>query len=208
MSGCGHLPDGSFEHAPNCECFNEGPMPVIKPTQIYKHMNKRVLNLHSGSLGTIIKAEKRGKTSWEIKVVFDNSPYHHTWSPRDLFQHNELVADDYEHHLPPAKGRALFLVSDTLLAELKKAAHGVYGNYISRVQKAWDEVNKRGGMDAITYCPSFPATLNISLWGVRKADHNLSVDYRDIYRDPQEDKFDVLAAALKKKVVEMPEAAQ
>jgi hypothetical protein len=173
-------------------------MNVIK-MPVYKHMNKRVLNLHSGSLGTITKAEKRGKTSWEITITYDDTDYAMQWSPADLASKHDFVDADYHHHLPDPKTRALALINGDRLPNK-------FGYYVSRVQKAWDEVNQRGGMDSITYCSSYPASLGITLWGARRTarESDLDVDVRDLKnRDPHKDTYDQLHAALRAKVEAM-----
>lgn len=177
-------------------------LPKPRSTKPYKHLGARVLNRNTGELGRIVEALPIGKTTWEIHVRDDGAEpsngryFDHKWNPGEFARHNVIVAEDYTHHLPDPKARALALLNGPPLPFR-------HGFYTSREKSVFDEVNKQGGRDDLTFNGGWPALLCLSLWGSREYDLRVEQDQVTGW-DSNGDRYAQLAKVLRAKVEAMP----
>ena len=84
---------------------NKSPRP-------YRNLGKRVQNVHTGVMGTIIIAQRREdvKSGWNLRIEYDDGHLSILWHDRETLQSNRIVADDFVPNYGPVRERILALI--------------------------------------------------------------------------------------------------
>jgi len=119
----------------------------------YKNLGKRVQNLGTGHLGTIIAATRKPDSEvWTLKIRFDTDEAGREteWDSASCWRFNRIVADDYAPDYGPIPDRIR-----AILARLDEEIP-------SRLRHITEI---RVGRDSITYWkPTFQHEFSVSLW--------------------------------------------
>ena len=105
-----------------------------RPAKPYPHLGRRVVNIHTGILGTITEARVRPhvKRGWSLTITWDDGHSNSMWTDRDVSRNasttNTLVADDYKPDYGPVKERIQKLINRIDQADVRwKYGFGVEG---------------------------------------------------------------------------------
>jgi hypothetical protein len=94
MSGCGHLPDGSFEHASNCHCFDTGKRKHFS-VQLYQRIEVCVLANNEDEAEKLAR-ENAGEIDWSFAEV-------------EEARAEECYNDEYSHLVQEFKDEGRFI---------------------------------------------------------------------------------------------------
>jgi len=121
----------------------------------YKHLNKRVENISSGCLGTLVEASRKaGSNVWDIGIKFDCSEgLSKHWDTANVWRYNRIVTDDYKPDHGP--------IGDRIKAIICRLKNGTLPYRLNHITEA------REGKDSITLSRRRMESkywLNVSLW--------------------------------------------
>jgi hypothetical protein len=109
-------------------------IPIAPAAKPYRHLGRRVVNIHTGILGTITEARVRPnvKRGWSLTITWDDGHSNSMWTDRDVSAKgvttNTLVADDYVPDYGPVKDRIQKLIDRIDHGDVRwKYGYGVEG---------------------------------------------------------------------------------